>query len=431
MIAAWRRDRPHEEPRLSRRQTFYPGLDLLRGFAAVTVVVYHVIELFNWQAFPSSNALALWFRVGWMGVDLFFVISGFVIATSALNLLDRDPGRFRADFFRRRFSRIVPLHYLTCLTFTLFVMPALLFLTDFSVHALTHLTFTHNLFWYTQGSINGPNWSLGVEMQFYMLILIAAPLIRRVHPLSLLTVCLGVAWTWRAWVFAVHAGEVRNGLNMTWFGVSQVPGALDEFGLGIMLAMLLERDREGRLHRLLHASRYFWPVAAVAAGWLTMRWFWEHPAYWDDWKLVVFWKTPIGATFLLAIVSMCAINDRWFLRLTAPLRYLGTISYGIYLWHILVIMSLKPLLMGDPARACRWTLGLTLLLATLSWHLFEKPLLDRFSRRGTEPAKVGDRVSSTKLLGLIVGSAVRTSRSSAPTVRTADPTDSRMTRPDR
>ncbi len=389
--ATWRRDAPHAPARESTRRAFYPGLDLLRGFAALTVVIYHVIEWLNWSSFPAGDPFSLWFRLGWIGVDLFFVISGFVIALSALELSARHPSDFRAHFCRRRLSRIVPLHYLTCLVYTVFVTPALMFTDDFLGDATSHLFFVHNLYWKTQGSINGPNWSLGVEMQFYLLLLISVPLLRRMRPITVLVGCVGVAWLWRAWVFANFCGEVRSGVNMTWFGVSQVPGALDEFGFGIMLAILLHRDTSGRIHGFLHATRYLWPVATAVMARLTMMAYWRNPSFWGDWKLVIFWKTLLAASCLLAVISACAINDRWFQVVTSPLRYLGKISYGIYLWHIPVLFTLKPLLGGDPARACRWTVGLTLLLASLSWHLFEKPMLDRFSRdkRSPGPSSVG------------------------------------------
>jgi peptidoglycan/LPS O-acetylase OafA/YrhL len=381
-------DRLNRSVFVEPRPGFYPGLDVLRGFAAVSVVVYHSISHFNWTAFPRDNPVALWFRMGWMGVDLFFVISGFVIALAALNLLDRNPARYARTFCRRRLARIVPLHYVTCLFWVLFIVPAVLFDRHFLQHAITHLTFTHNWAHKTAGSINGPNWSLGVEMQFYVFILLATPLLRRLRPLVVLGSSVAIAWAWRGAAFALYHGQIRHGVNMTWFSISQVPGMLDEFGCGIALALFLHRDPAGSRARFLHATRWLWPFATWLVAAFTMRFFWMDSTYWPNWQLVVFWRSLLAVTFLLAVISACALNDRWVLAVTAPLRYLGTISYGIYLWHSLVIFTLKPVLAADPPRACFWTVALTLLLSALSWHFFEKPLLERF---GGDDSKTSQR----------------------------------------
>jgi len=369
---------------------FYPGLDILRGFAAVSVVVYHAIEHFKWTSFPSDNVLCLWFRLGWMGVDLFFVISGFVIALSALKLIDRDPANYARIYCARRLARIVPLHYLTCLLWVVFIMPAVMFDSRFGWHALSHLTFTHNWWHRTIGSINGPNWSLGVEMQFYALVLVLAPWLWRAKPWVVLGSCVAVSWIWRADAFARFHGLTRDGVDMTWQRIMQVPGMLDLFGLGIALAMVAHRDKTGRLARLCHAVRWLLPVVTALAATATMRLYWIYGSNWANWQMVVFWQTALGGTCLFAVLSACALDDGWFVTLTAPLRYLGTISYGIYLWHMLVIFTLKPFFAGDPAHAFLWVLGLTLLFASLSWHFFEKPLLERYGRGvplGARPAR--------------------------------------------
>jgi peptidoglycan/LPS O-acetylase OafA/YrhL len=370
---------------------FYPGLDVLRGFAAVSVVVYHSIAHFNWTSFPSDNIACLWFRIGWMGVDLFFVISGFVIALSAFNLFERDPAGYARTFCTRRLARIVPLHYVTCLFWVLFIMPDSLFAPKFLRHAISHLTFTHNWEHVTAGSINGPNWSLGVEMQFYVFILLAAPWLRRMRPLVVLGLSVAVAWAWRAAAFGLYHGQVRDGVSMTWLGISQVPGMLDEFACGIALAIFLHQDCAGRRARLLRATRWFWPLATAAVAFVAMRLFWMDSSYWGNRLLVTFWRTALALTMLLAVVSACALDDRWVLAVTAPLRYLGTISYGIYLWHSLVIFAIRRFVIHDPPQACLWVLGLTFLLSASSWHFFEKLLLDRYGGGGSKGR--GDRTA--------------------------------------
>lgn len=86
-----------------------------------------------------------WFRVGGFGVDLFFVISGFVIGLSAFAEIDRHGiTGFRKPFWRRRLVRILPLHYLTRLVYVVFISPELLF-DKIWPNLLSHLLLVHNL----------------------------------------------------------------------------------------------------------------------------------------------------------------------------------------------------------------------------------------------------------------------------------------------
>jgi peptidoglycan/LPS O-acetylase OafA/YrhL len=351
----------------------------LRGFAAVTVVIYHVMEMFHWYALPLPGFFTAWFRIGWAGVDLFFVISGFVITLSALKAREQDPDGFARAYLRRRLARIVPLHYLTCLAFVLFLAPALMInLSKFWVQALTHLTFSHTLFPRTRMTINAVNWSLGVEMQFYVLILVSTRFLARARVSIVVLSGVVISWIWRSFAFSLTYGQVERGLNMTWHATAQLPGVLDEFALGIGLAMLLHRDRSGCLRRGLCSVRWALPAFVALAAYATFSVYWKYPDYWHTPGMVVCWRTILGAFFLLVVVAACAIRDRWFIALTTPLRYLGTISYGIYLWHWLVIIAILPQLEAHPQQALAWVLGLTCLLATLSWHFFEKPFMERF-----------------------------------------------------
>ena len=121
---------------------YFPNVNLLRAFAALLVLVYHVIELAPWPEFPTAGP-GLLFRAGWVGVDLFFVISGFVIGLSAIRLY-RDGARdYRRTFLRRRLARIVPLYVFTCAAFLLMVQPAVLSLPwgKLALQLVSHLLF--------------------------------------------------------------------------------------------------------------------------------------------------------------------------------------------------------------------------------------------------------------------------------------------------
>ncbi len=363
------------------RHSHFPSLDILRGVAALSVVVCHCIAHFRWESFPTQNPLALWFRVGWIGVDLFFVISGLVITSSALNLSDQAPDRFRKLYLSRRLSRIVPLHYLTVFLYLIFITPEILTSGSLARLIATHLTFTHGFSPNTLGALNGPNWSLAVEMQFYLLVMVSLPLLRRVNPLALVAGAISIGWVWRSVVFWFWAGKFApTGMNLTWLGISQLPGMLDHFGLGAVLGLMFYRDRSGAIRAFLKKTRWLWPVITALAATVVMKLFWQHSAVWDSWWMVVAWRTLLAGVCALVVLSACAIQDRWFVSLTAPLRYLGTISYGIYLWHSLVILALRPVFLPRPLHGTVWTLVITFALAAGSWHFFEKPFIERFRK---------------------------------------------------
>lgn len=365
-----------------RKSQHFPMIDVLRGFAALTVIVYHVIEHLAWKDFPLKGLIGDWFQLGWMSVDLFFVISGFVIVLSAVKSYEKfeSPRVFQQNYIRRRFARIVPLHFLTCGVFLFFVMPEMLMVPRHKFHIISHALFVHNWHPATIGSINGPNWSLGVEMQFYLLVLIASGWLARVNPLTLITSCICASWLWRFGVFQLFHGQIKFGSNLTWVYSSQVFGMLDLFGWGGAFALLLARDQSGKIQSLVNRW-WVWASLAVISAVPLMQIYWPNAEFWSVPAMVTFWRTPEGFVWLLVLVAACGMGSGRISRLSAPLRYFGVISFGLYLWHIPVIYSLKKTsLVAQPSTFLLYTLIITSICASASWHFFEKPMLDRFSR---------------------------------------------------
>ncbi len=359
----------------------FPLIDVLRGFAALSVVVFHVIAHFNWTSFPVSGPL-VWFRIGGMGVDLFFVISGFVIALSAFARLQRDSFTgFARSFARARIARIAPLYYLTCLVFLVFIEPDLIFVPDIWKQILSHALFVHSWLLMHQGGINGVNWSVSVEMQFYLLMLIAAPWLRNGNVLSIGLGAVAVAWIWRAAVFFL----VDQTGPFTTFPVfvytSELPGMLDEFAAGILLArFVLSSPGQALLGRV---RPHWWniPAATALVVAVALRIYWRNTTYWNAAAMVIAFKTLVAIACAMIVLSACVLQYEWVVRITAPLRYLGTISYGIYLWHLPIILALKRVTWVDGSRALLPVLLLTILFAALSWHFFERPLMMRLGDR--------------------------------------------------
>jgi peptidoglycan/LPS O-acetylase OafA/YrhL len=366
---------------IQRRSLHFPLIDLLRGFAAISVVIYHIIEHFSWKAFPAEGVLS-WFRIGWMGVDLFFVISGLVIGLAAFSGIDKFGAQgFRSDFIRRRLARIVPLHYLTMLVFIAFIMPEVMF-QGFWANLFTHLVFLHNLFPAFHGAINGSNWSLGTEMQFYVLMVAISPWLYVTRIWKVLFAFLMVAWAWRLGTVMLVQQDAMGPFRI--FLVStQLPGMLDEFAIGIVMAKLFRSDLGHRIFDYCQKLPVAIAVCAVAAAvfYLMLSIYWNYASFWDIPVMVVLFRTFIAISFGLIIFAACVITPGTTAkRLLWPLTYLGEISFGIYLWHLPVLLSLKRLDWLSHEQVVVLALLLTITLASVSWHFFERPLMQKYAR---------------------------------------------------
>lgn len=352
---------------------YFPYVDILRGFAAVSVVVYHVIALLHWDAFPTSTPL-VWFRTGGFGVDLFFVISGMVISLSAFSGIERDGAGFRLPFLLRRAARIVPLYYLTATLFLLAVAPEFMQRPDIVNQIVSHLLFFHNMSWLTHGGIDGPNWSVATEMQFYLLIAAFAPTLLRWRTWLVVPAMILIAWGWRWYSFIHYPVDAKLGPFLTFVYSTQLPGMLDEFAVGILLARFLRSAAGGRLLAFAGGRPWLMPPLCGTVLWLAFHVFWQIPDYWGDWRMVVFFKTLLSVAWALLVLTFCTFRGAALLRATAPLRYLGAVSYGIYLWHLLIVQPLQDVHGLTPAWGLVITLSATLVLSAMSWHLFERPI---------------------------------------------------------
>lgn len=350
-----------------------PSLDILRGFAAISVVFYHVIEHYKWESFPVDGFLS-WFRIGFFGVDIFFVLSGMLISLSAFFLIDfyeqkKEVSKFRFAFIKKRFLRIAPLHYLTCLIFLVFITPELLF-EKFWMNFSTHLLFIHNFFPDFHGSINGVNWSLATEMQFYLLMMFFSPFIYRISWWKLSLIFVSISWSWRSLIL-IFTQDTSSTFSL--FVLStQLPGVLDEFLAGILIAKFVISDSYNV--PIFRSKKIIFIIAAIFF-YLTMTLFWKNSSYWNLPYMIIFFKTLVAFTLLFSVYLFFLLDWGIFLRFTAPLRYLGKISYGIYLWHLPVLISIKKISWLSPLNALFYILLLTMVLASLSWYFFERNFL--------------------------------------------------------
>jgi len=324
------------DPGAAARLGYEPGWDGLRALAVVSVVFFHAHA-------PMASG-------GVLGVDIFFVLSGFLISTILRGQVERRGAVDVRGFFERRIRRLAP---------ALYVMLAVTFVASrlfgpwpetpkpFAVFmAGAYLTDFYLMSRHAVGSFLNPTWSLAVEAQFYLLWPFVIAALARLPQRAAFYVLL-LAWA----VMTAMRGYVSRIDNLAafyapWFHAT-----------GLLLGSALAFRR---------------PAPMKFVGWLGLA-------------LVIVAMAPAvgGAALPLAEcgAALMIAAPPPILRLP-PLVWVGEISYGVYLWHLPVISAF-----GYPKGlgAAVLDLAVTLVVAAISWRLVEQRFLQRDGVRSTRP----------------------------------------------
>lgn len=355
-----------------------PELDGLRGIAILSVLVFHlsIFPLAGVTA-PALVALRELCNLGWTGVDLFFVLSGFLI--TGILLSAKDQPHYFSYFYVRRALRILPLYYA-------FVFVAFVILFPIGRHFGRHPETAGEQIWYWLHLSNwrsaygildkspvGHLWSLAIEEQYYL----AWPVIvwwipeRRV-----LAVCLGIAAVSAALRWIPSAADLQAAPELLY---RLTPFRLDGLALGGAVAAL------SRNPALMAAVLPWWRIACPAAVTVIIAAMFANGTglYWGVERIILF---PVGLAFACLLLPILA-GEPWISRpLQSPvLRGFGKYSYALYLFHLPVTFLLHRLISGTGFVA--WIamevcgVAISGAVALASWHLIEKRFLalkDRF-----------------------------------------------------
>lgn len=337
-----------------------PPLDGVRGVAILAVVMYHL------EIGPLR-------RGGWLGVELFFVLSGYLI-TALLLREHRNEGSVSLRlFFLRRALRVLP----AMIVLELVLLCGLSWMDPFQQGNALRAFPTSMLFianWVKAWDVWDfhplhHTWSLAIEVHFYLLwpLALAFLMRRRTSPRGVMMVAGSLALGFGAWRLLLALGGAGRG--RIYHGTDTRAGALLA-GCALAAALASTGLALERHHRTIRRAGW------VGAGVIVVMFF-----SWPDTKLGLVSGLPIFAVAAAAVVAACAVSDDGLARVLRlrPLVHIGELSYGIYLWHD-TIDSLFP---RFPLHV---RIGMFSGAAVLSWWLVEQPLLrlkDRIGQRTT------------------------------------------------
>ncbi|MAT16384.1 MAG: hypothetical protein CMJ46_14065 [Planctomyces sp.] len=362
---------PRHEPAIIQQHMVQ--LDGLRAFAVFAVVLWHYSE----GSFVHD--LVQW---GFLGVRLFFVLSGFLITRILLDCRDKvDAYGFSTwytvkNFYIRRFLRIFPIYYL-------FVLAMFLGLPIVRENIWWYLSYCQNIRFAMENKfLAGPHlWTLAVEEQFYLFwpfMILFLP--RRQLP----------AWI----ILSVLAGPFTRWLllSLGWSpfaAMLMTPSNLDTLGMGALLAWMMKNKPGEPTEKFMKFS--LWAGLPLLVLYIAMqnlgleRTTKEAPTSGESF-LFVFGDVALSflSTWLIyrGAVGFTGVTGR--ILSLSPITYIGKISYGIYIYHHAVFVTLSEIVFPRLGIEIPNYVVLNLLvfgsvsvaISAASWHLFEKPLND-------------------------------------------------------
>src|SRR5216117_139565 len=313
------------DPRFSDRER-QPGLDLLRALAIIVVVIYHA-ALFGFKLPGRVD------RFGWIGVDLFFVLSGYLIGGQLLAPLARDQRMNLGRFFARRALRIMPAYFVVLAIY--FLLPSSREYSEMSQPLWKFLLSIQNIALHG-GTAFSHAWSLAVEDQFYLALPFLLLFLYRRPSSAIIIPCLLVVGGIALRTFlAAQNPSFDGGVSFRGFQswiYYPTWTRLDPLVFGVALAAI-EKFRPQWWRRLMSCAIWLWLPALVLI--LYGLWLGE-----GDYLTVTacLWPCPLIALGMAALL-ICGVSPRRvFRRVAIPgAAFIASIAYSAYLIQKLVM----------------------------------------------------------------------------------------------
>ena len=370
---------PMQKKIAGSRPRHYLELDSLRGIAILIVVAYH----YNLAPF-----------LGGVGVDMFFVLSGFLLGGTLLDKKEA-PNYFKA-FYARRVCRIFPLYFLSLFLLLILLLAApftlgwwlfgdsIRFLLADPIPLWSYFTFTQNFEMVEQGAWGTPwlahAWSLAVVEQFYLILPFLVRFVSRERLPYLLTGLILAAPLSRTILFDFHPhGDFALYVLM--------PCRADSLLMGVLCAYAIRNERCLNLLRT-HTRALYGVLTVLVAGVVLMVFSRSQtptphqpffaPSYGYTWLALLY-----SCILLIAITEKQGLVT-WVTRIR-PLGALAAITFGVYLLHMPIGMSFRWLILGQLQVPETWwstlvvafgALVVTLAVTSISWMFFERRIVN-------------------------------------------------------
>lgn len=352
----------------NKRNFYLPELDVLRFFAFFAVFIHHNFSHEPEQYQGILKPFAKWITsavvAGGFGVDLFFALSSYLITELLLREWETKGEIKAVAFYIRRALRIFPLYYVF-IVLSIFVFPYLIpgDRLEFP-HSVSFLFFSANWTCAAFGfpnSVAGPLWSIAIEEQFY---LVLPFLVRWCGAVNIKKLAVGfLIAAFVARVFLVYSDASNVSIWCNTFA------RLDPIALGILLAVFV---REGKIRMIKSPVARLFLITASLTAYVAAVY------YLDFFGIEALLIYPIAAA-ASALMIWAFLGSSFRAR---PLVYLGRISYGLYVFHVLGVKLAQQLLEAANIGGAYYTfwqfapaLSITIILAVLSYRYLEKPFL--------------------------------------------------------
>jgi peptidoglycan/LPS O-acetylase OafA/YrhL len=360
-----------------------PALDGIRGLAILLVMVHHfTIYGMGKPALFVDRAFYVVAAAGWCGVDLFFVLSGFLITGILLDAKGSE--HFFRNFYVRRVLRIFPLYYgfLICVFVVLpHVVPVgdkFRLLIDQQGWYWSYLVNLPIAFeGWPQLYVIGHFWSLAVEEQFYLFWPLVVFFCGRRQLLIMCLACFAVSFGLRL-AFAL-AGYPLAGYVLT-------PARMDTLAVGAFLALVVRRP-----NGLMSLTQWLRPIGGASAAVLAAIFVWRRGLGDTDFMVQTIGYSMLAVMFgALLVTAVASSNERKLGKIFGHpvLVFFGRYSYGLYVFHHPVILLMQANILGEsglpvyfgsqlPSLALYLiaATGITVSLALVSWHGYEAHFL--------------------------------------------------------